>query len=272
LTLELKPGDRAKLRRDLLAQRQGYSLTDADFVTTVLKISLNTYKKCIQPDADAPLRLKRQTFVSLFSNARLSPESYGLDLALPAYGAQYGGYTEEEFGFLAGRYTKYRRSFLTGVSFNRSELDIRWNEHLSCLSFREQVNYVSDRGVPQQTEYGGDIYIHQDRQLMTLLSIESGEVRTVLIHLPSRPVRGRPRQPFRLRGLQLVHAYPKGVYQPTVSPVLVEEITAPRKGAKPQGGTVSKDDPDYARIADEMAHTEQHAVVITSLLSRSASA
>ena len=124
---------------------------------------------------------------------------------------------------------------------------------------------MSDRGVAQRTEYSGEIYIHQDRRLMTLLSVDHGEVRSVLVHLPSRPVRGRPRQPFRLRGLQLAHAYPKGVYQPTVSPVLLEEASGV---ARRPGGTLARDDPDHARIAAEMEHTEQNAVVITSLLAR----
>jgi hypothetical protein len=268
MTFVVSPDDRARLRRDLLRERHTYSLTDAEFAADVLKISLNTYKKCVQDGDATPLRLKRQTFVSLFANGRLSPDAYGLTLPLPDHGARFGGYTREEFGFLAGHYVKYRRSFLTGRSFNRSSLELWWNATLGCLSFRERLNYVSDRGVAQSAEYGGEIYIHQDRRLMTLLSADAGEVRSALVHLPARPAANRTRAPFRLRGLQLAHAYPKGIYQPTVTPVLIEELAKGRKPAARQSGTIGEEDPDHARIAGEMAHTELHATVITSLVSR----
>ena len=267
MTLVLTAEARARLRRDLLKQRQATALTDAEFVSTVLKISLNTYKKCVQPEDDAPLRLKRQTFINLFTHAGLSPHAYGLDLQLPENALRFGGYDIDDFAFLAGHYVQYRRSFLTGLSFNRSALEVRPNRQLGCFSFEERISYVSDRGVSQRTDYAGDIYIHQDRRLMTLLSIDHGEVRSVLVHLPSRPMNGRARQPFRLRGLQLTHAFPKGIYQPTVSPVLIEEAPGP---AKPVGGTLGPDDAEYARIAAQMEHTEENAAVITSLLARAA--
>ena len=59
MTLVVSPENRERLRRDLLRERHTYALTDAEFAADILKISLNTYKKCIQDGDATPLRLKR---------------------------------------------------------------------------------------------------------------------------------------------------------------------------------------------------------------------
>jgi len=93
----------------------------------VLKISLNTYKKCVQP-GDESLVLKRHTFVSIFANTNLDPRRYGLAITLPSDVSPFGGYQKSDFQFLCGQYFLYRRSFLTARHITCSILEIRPSE------------------------------------------------------------------------------------------------------------------------------------------------
>ena len=52
ITLAGRP--RERFRADLLAHRETFSLSDAEYADRVLKVSLNTYKKCIQPVGSGP--------------------------------------------------------------------------------------------------------------------------------------------------------------------------------------------------------------------------
>ncbi|MCX7325319.1 MAG: hypothetical protein NTZ14_12985 [Hyphomicrobiales bacterium] len=67
---------------------------DQDFVVRVLKVSLNTYKKCITP-CDASLRLKRHTLTILFQNAGRDPARDDLPIALPRTPGPQAGYTRQ---------------------------------------------------------------------------------------------------------------------------------------------------------------------------------
>src|SRR5687768_10812330 len=59
---------RKEFAAHLRSHRDSYSLNDADYARNVLRISLNTFKKCIQ-ESDDTLSLKRQTFIAIFENA-----------------------------------------------------------------------------------------------------------------------------------------------------------------------------------------------------------
>jgi hypothetical protein len=267
MALSISGKHREQFRKDLLADRAAYELTDAEYATDQLKISTNTYKKCVLPNPVDPLRLSRQTLARILRNAKLVASDYGVSLPLPELGSPFGGYTKEEFGFLAGRSLIYRRSFLTGRNFNKSVVDISWNDRLGCLSFDEILHYVADRGAPQKLRYHGEIYMHRDRMLMSLLAMEAGEVRLTLLHAPTRPAPGKPRPPFRLRGIQLAHAYPRGFFQPAATPVLLEEM--PKLKGQPIEricGTIKESDKEYQRIATELEHTEQESTIFTPLL------
>ena len=69
----------ARFRADLLAHRDKFPLNDADYVDQVLKISLNTFKKCV--NAAGHLALTRPTFLHIFVSTGLNPKDYGLAMA-----------------------------------------------------------------------------------------------------------------------------------------------------------------------------------------------
>ena len=61
---------RKKLRQALLKHRQGFALSEADYVKQVLKVALNTYKKCIAAPDGTELTLKRHTLINMLKIAK----------------------------------------------------------------------------------------------------------------------------------------------------------------------------------------------------------
>ncbi len=178
--------------------------------------------------------------------------------------SRYGGYGKGEFAYIEGRYFCYRRSFLTGKKITRSVLDIRWNDALGALSFDERLRYVSDGGVEQITHYAGEIHMHLDRVLMTLLSIDEGEVRAAMVNVPEK--RATSSGTRKLRGVLLTHGYPKSFYQPVISAVAIE-LASPEH-SDVQGETMEPGHPDFERVERDLRLAEEHAVVMTPLLAR----
>src|ERR1700674_3774334 len=71
MTISLSGRQRDRFKADLRAHRETFSLNDAEYADQVLKVSLNTYKKCVQSTGSKPLAFKRHTFVSIFANTLL---------------------------------------------------------------------------------------------------------------------------------------------------------------------------------------------------------
>jgi hypothetical protein len=268
MNIVLSGRERARFAADLAAHRAECHQNDADYARLILRVSLNTLKKCLDPDEAGPLSLKRQTLIAICSGTGLDPAQYGLNVKLPSRGSQFGAYTKVDFGFVAGLYFLHRRSFLTGSNINRSLLDIHWNDRDQCLSFQEQLRYRSDGGVQQRQDYAGNVYIHRDRVLMSLLSNDAGELRILMTHTPNRPT-GRARPALKLYGVMLTHGFPRGYFQPVVSAVQIE--TAPVSGtlvAEKVCRTISAGDGEFERLSHDLKHAEEHAVIMTPLLQR----
>ena len=102
ISLSGRPRDRFKV--DLQAHRETFSLDDGEYADQVLKVSLNTYKKCVQ--ANGPLALKRHTFVNIFANTALDPRTMALRLASRARSRRSAD-TRRRLKFLCGRFFLY---------------------------------------------------------------------------------------------------------------------------------------------------------------------
>lgn len=251
-------------RADLANHRARRSMTDADYAVRLLRVSLNTFKKCLL-DEPTPLSMKRQTFVSIFINANLDPKRYGLDITLPNADAQYGGYTKSDVAYLVGRYHLYRRSFLTAQNITRGVIDLVPNETKECLSFQEILSYVSDSGARDDTIYSGDVYIDRDRTMLSLPAFRDGQVRLTSLIMPQRSV--APRTRLKLRGVLLTYGIPRGFWQPTVSCVLLEgPFDGKRSDPRDLCATLTPEHPAFAATSADLAHTEEHAAVITPLM------
>jgi hypothetical protein len=252
----------AKFRADLLAHRDRYPLNDAEYVDQVLRISLNTFKRCI--NAEGHLSLTRPTFLHIFVNTGLNPREYGLPMALPIRESPYGGYDKNEYHFICGRLFMYRRSFLTAANINKSVLDVYTNNKKECLSFTEYLCYVSDSGLPHEQTYEGDVHVDGDRATLSFLTLLGGQVRLTLVSMPPRPI---GKELVKLRGALLTHGMPKGFWQPTVSCVFADGPHGSNRGPPRElCGTIRPDSDDFQRISAELAHSEENATVITPLM------
>ncbi len=268
MAITLGGRQREKLRADLLKHRESFSLNDADYVADVLKISLNTLKKCLDDKASGALTLKRQTFLSIFRYAGLNPQDYGLTATLPSRAAPYGGYGKDDYAYLCGRHYLYRRSFLTGRNINRLVLDIAASKAKECLTFHEFQHYVSDSGVRDEQHYIGDIHIDQDRSILGFPATDEGQTRLMLVGMPRRPV---GREKVKMRGALLTYGIPRGSWQPTVSCVFIEgPWESKHPNPREQSMTLYPDADEFERIATELALAEEYATIQTPLLWRAA--
>jgi hypothetical protein len=263
MTISLIGRQRDRFKADLQAHRETFSLNDAEYADQILKVSLNTYKKCVQSTGRGPLALKRHTFVSIFTNTALDPKSYGLPVGVPSQVSPFGGYQKSEFRHLCGRFLLYRRSFLTARHITRSILEIRVSDSQECLSFNELHYYTSEVGGREEIRYHGDVYINQERSILSLPAYWHGQVRLTLL----QPERLGSRGKIKMRGALLAFGNPKGYWQPTVSGIFVDGPVAEKAGdPRDLCTTVLDGSPEYAALSAELARVEEHATIMTPLM------
>lgn len=263
MTIGLSGRQRDRFKADLRAHREAFSLNDADYADQVLRVSLNTYKKCVQSTGNRPLALKRHTFVSIFANTALDPKNYGLSIGVPSQVSPFGGYQKNEFPFLCGRFFLYRRSFLTARHITRSILEIRPSDSQECLSFNELLYYTAEVGVREEIHYHGDVYLNQERSILSLPAYFQGQVRLMLL----QPERVGSKGKIKMRGALLAFGNPKGHWQPTVSCVFVDGPVVDR-GVDPRDlcKNIMDGSEEYAALSAELARVEEHATIITPLM------
>jgi hypothetical protein len=267
----LEPPARKRLRQALIKHRQGYAQSEGVYAKTVLKVALNTYKKCIAVPNGEPLGLKRQTLIGVLKAAHIDPTSVGIDVVLPASVEQYGSYDPAEYSFLVGQYFLHRRSFQTGLNIVRGVFEIKIDPQKRCLAFEEFHRYIADGGIADESHYTGEIYMNPDRSLFSMLAITGGQTRLMMTQSPVRNGPGSagslPRAGVRLRGAVLTHGLGKGVWQPTVSAVSIESLPERQwKQAKSSCRTIKPDDPEFEALDREISHAENYASVMTPLM------
>jgi hypothetical protein len=246
---------------DLQAHRATSSLNDAEYADQILKISLNTFKKCVQPDSDR-LSLKRHTLINILANAGLNPRDYGLSIALPSQSSPFGGYHASDYDHLCGRFFLYRRSFLTARNITCSVLDIRPSGSHDCLAFHELHYYVSDSGARDEIHYSGNVHMNQERNVLSMPAHFEGQVRLTLVQ-PERLGKSK----VKMRGAVLTFGNPKGYWQPTVSGVYVDgpvetKVAHPRDLCR----SILEGSAEHAILSAELARVEEHATIMTPLM------
>lgn len=261
MTTSLSGRHLARFSAGLRAHRATFSLNDAEYADQVLKISLNTLKKCIQPDSDT-LSLKRHTLLNILANSGLNPRDFGLSIALPSQSSPFGGYHASDYDHLCGRFLLYRRSFLTARNITCSVLDIRPSENHDCLAFNELHYYVSDSGARDEIHYSGNVHMNQERNVLSMPAHFEGQVRLTLVQ-PERLGKSK----VKMRGAVLTFGNPKGYWQPTVSGVFVDgpveaKVAHPRNLCR----TIREGAEEHAILSAEMARVEEHATIMTPLM------
>jgi hypothetical protein len=267
----LEPPARKRLRQALIKHRQSYPQSEGEYVKSVLKVALNTYKKCIAPPNGDALTLKRHTLIGLLNSAKIEPTTVGIDVVLPSKAEQYGNYDPKDYAFLVGTYYLHRRSFMTALNIVRGVIEIRIDAEKRCLAFEEYNNYISDSGNPDDNRYTGEIFMNSDRSLLGLLATPEGQVRLLMTQSPLRNGPGNAgtlqRAGIRLRGSLLTHGRGKGVWQPTMSAISIESLPERMwQKARAACRTITPDDKEFKDLDREICYAEEYATVTTPLM------
>ncbi len=256
---------RANFGEDLLRARKSSSSSDADFANRELRISLNTYKKCIDPSG-APLRLRRSTLVAIIRACKLDPTRFGLEFPVSRQRPRDpGSYARNDLGFLEGSYIQVRRLPSVESAIAVSTLNFTWDDARSLLTFHESTHAL-DNGASEPRVYRGDVHLQQDRSVFGLLSVENGETRLSLVHTPDLQKPGRRTTAhapgtFRLHGVQLAPGAPNGTLRPIVSAIYLEHVSSAHLDvATLQSGILSANHPAFGRLTSELHHIEEQFI------------
>ncbi len=269
-TIALESAPRAILRHALIKHRLRHELNEAEYVKSVLKIALNTYKKCVAVE-DAALILKRGTLMSLLKATRLAPVALGLDIEMPSIVEQFGNYDPHNFAYLVGTYFLHRRSFQSANNIVRGVLEIHIDEQKRCLCFEEYNNYLSDGGMPDQNRYTGDIHVDEERSVFSFLALVAGKPRLMTTQGAVWDNIGTAasldRGGIRLRGALLAHGRGRGVSQPTITAVALESLhNREWKQARTKCRTITPDDAEFALAERELIYAEDLSTVMTPMI------
>lgn len=250
--------------RDLRKHRSGYAANDYTYANDVLKVSLNTYKKCIRSIEEGELSLQRSKLINILSHADFDPTTYGLNVAIQGPDNRFGNYQKSKFDYLCGRYLIYRRSFLTARDITCSVLDIEQSKLQECLSFVERHHYTSESQQVQQFEYAGDIYMDEGQALLSLPAYENGKVRLMQL------IAERVNKQVKLRGALLTFGSPKGIWQPTISCVYaVGPTKSDEAHARDLCKTIDNSSKDFEEISAHLEHVERFTTIVTPLMFKS---
>jgi hypothetical protein len=146
-----------------------------------------------------------------------------------------GGYTHANVRELEGKYLCLRPAFsLTGV-ISAYLVTIRWEDAESCLIFEEQGR--ADATYTQR----GRIYVPDGKPYMSLVTIERGAVRVIMV---SRPI-----GPTSARGLIFTLSNPGGMqFTPVSAPIVLKPIA----DTTPKLGFIRADSSNYASYLQEL--------------------
>ena len=146
-----------------------------------------------------------------------------------------GGYSHTNVQGLEGKYLCLRPAFSSIGVISAYLVTIRWEDAESCLIFEEQGRV--DAGYTQR----GRIYVPDGKPYMSLVTIERGAVRVIMV---SRPV-----GPTSARGLIMTLSNPGGMqFTPVSAPIVLKPIA----DASSQLGFIRADSPSYASYVQEL--------------------
>lgn len=146
-----------------------------------------------------------------------------------------GGYTRANIVGLEGSYLCFRPAFSSNGVINAYVVALRWDDAESCLMFEEQERV--DTGHTQR----GRVYIPDGKPFMSLVTVERGAVRLIMVSRPDGQTSGR--------GLIMTLSNPGGMqFTPVSAPVVLKRVA----NARPQLGFIKPDSPDYVFYQREL--------------------
>lgn len=148
-----------------------------------------------------------------------------------------GAYTFEAASYLQGDYLCVRPSFGNPANLSAYIIHIAWDRAKTCLVFEERARADS------KYVQSGIVYIPWGTPFFNLVTVDVGNVRTVLLSLPD--------DDGVARGLMTTVQNPKGmIYIPTAVPVFLRRLNAEKE---PELGVISPAGASYVEHAKMLA-------------------
>jgi hypothetical protein len=145
-----------------------------------------------------------------------------------------GGYTRANVMGLEGSYLCFRPAFSSNGVINAYIVAVRWDDEESCLMFEEQERV--DAGHTQR----GRVYIPDGKPFMSLVTVERGSVRLIMV--------SRPDAQASARGLIMTLSNPGGMqFTPVSAPIVLKRVVSTR-----QLGFIKPNSPDYVFYQQEL--------------------
>jgi hypothetical protein len=225
--------------RDKLAQETGY---DVRTIRTVLK---------------GTEAVRDQTIVdvcqALGIEAQLSsPDNEEIEVSE----SWYGSYAREPYKQYEGVYFAYRRSFSFPDQFIRSFFEIKWHTEDWIFVFQEKQSYISENERKIDHSQNGEIYISQFTDLVHLVTVNAGAVRTITL----TKMRGSG---SIMRGSVLTQSDRGLFFQPSVSAIFLEKVHDFDPAIYPlRIGPLKHGDEDYLRVSVEIERIEKEVMFV----------
>jgi hypothetical protein len=177
-----------------------------------------------------PLFVKIDAGSGVRNGLAVESDSFATDRAGPRGASkELGGYGRSSVSDLEGRYVCCRPTFSNPAVINAYEIRIRWDDQRACLLFEE-------RNRPDISHCQvGQVYIPDGRPFMSLVTVDKGAVRVIMVTRPDHIDVGR--------GLILTLSNPGGIhFIPATAPVVLQRLD---DEASPRFGFVHADAPEY---------------------------
>jgi hypothetical protein len=193
---------------------------------------LAVFRKSERARKDVAKRVATITNAGLTPDANAPIESVGS--RSEAAGAM-GGYTRANIAGLEGKYLCFRPAFSLNGVINAYVLTLRWDEAESCLMFEEHER------VDASHTQRGRVYVPDGKPFVSLVTIERGAVRLIMVSRPDEKSPGR--------GLITTLSNPGGMnFTPVSAPVVLKRIA----NSLPQTGFIKPDSADYVSYRQEL--------------------
>jgi hypothetical protein len=166
----------------------------------------------------------------------LPAESFGVPSASVGVAPEFlGGYSRSNAEELEGCYICFRPGFSAPNLITAYVVVIRWDEAESCLIFEEQGR--ADAAHTQK----GRVYIPDGRPFLSLVRVERGALRLIMVSRPDKKEPGR--------GLIMTLSNPGGLhFTPSSAPIILRRIV----GQVPRIGYIGADLPEYQVYRGEL--------------------
>jgi lambda repressor-like predicted transcriptional regulator len=202
--------------------------------------------------------VRDQTIVDVCQALGIDPElSEPTDPEIQVAEPWYGSYARDPYRSYEGVYFAYRRSFTYPDVFVRSVYEIKWHEDDWIFVFQEHQSYLANNKRKIDHSQAGEVYISQYTDLIHLVTVATGAVRTVTL---------RKMRDGIMRGCLLTQSDRETYFQPCVSGIFLEKALGFDPASIHDGmvGPIRSDHPDYERISEEMGTVERAVLFVAA--------